>query len=380
MNEPSLFHSDVAQARTAGNRRGETTTRRQWLRFGCLATTFATLHGAVTDDRVLGQAPATAPSWLPNTPEAVERGLKFLAGQLAADNSFGSSEYDRQVSITSLAGMAFLSSGSTPDRGPLRSEMTRCVDYLIAGARPNGLIAEPLCADRLQMYGHGFSLLFLSEISGMARHADLRSVVSAAVRLTCDCQSSQGGWPYTPESIDSDVSVTACQLVALRAARNAGHAVDKAVVDRAYRFVRSCQNADGGFRYLAADGPSDFPRSAAALAAMYAAGDYDSDHVRRAIQYLAAQQDQFTSLGADSKGNLPTGQQYFHYGQYYAAQAWWQSGAEHWGPWFRLLQPTILRLQQPDGGWQSEFGRAYATAMSLIVLQIPNNLLPILQR
>jgi hypothetical protein len=45
-----------------------------------------------------------------------------------------------------------------------------------------------------------------------------------------------------------------------------------------------------------------------------------------------------------------------------------------------LIQPVVLGLQQPDGTWLSDFGRPYATAMSTIVLQIPNNMLPLLQR
>ena len=56
--------------------------------------------------------------------------------------------------------------------------------------------------------------------------------------------------------------------MALRAARNAGIQVDKAVIDRAVEYVRRSQNPDGGFRYMLNSGGSAFARSAAGLSAL----------------------------------------------------------------------------------------------------------------
>ena len=79
-------------------------------------------------------------------------------------------------------------------------------------------------------------------------------------------------------------------------------------------------------------------------------------------------------------GNLET-QVHYHYGHYYAAQAMWIAGGEHWKEWFPAIRDEMIQNQRPDGSWSAQqFGNEYATAMSLIVLQIPNRYLPILQR
>lgn len=77
----------------------------------------------------------------------------------------------------------------------------------------------------------------------------------------------------TSHGDDADLSVTVCQVMALRAAHNTGVFVPKATIDRAIEYVTRCQNDDGGFAYMAnVDGESRFPRSAAALVAMYKPG------------------------------------------------------------------------------------------------------------
>src|SRR5262245_33966456 len=88
-----------------------------------------------------------------------------------------------------------------------------------------------------------------------------------AVRLIQTSQKNGGGWRYTPPPIDADISVTICEVMGLRAARDAGIKVDKEVVDMAIKYVRRCQNADGGFSYVAGQGSnSGFARSAAGVA------------------------------------------------------------------------------------------------------------------
>src|SRR5262245_16576484 len=49
---------------------------------------------------------------------AIDRGLVYLAKRQQNDGAFGGSGYGRNVAVCALAGMAFLSGGSTPGRGP----------------------------------------------------------------------------------------------------------------------------------------------------------------------------------------------------------------------------------------------------------------------
>ena len=119
---------------------------------------------------------------------------------------------------------------------------------------PSGFIINRDAVSQGPMYGHGFATMFLAECYGMSRRAELRGKLAAAVKLIVDSQNDEGGWRYWPDSTDADVSVTICQVMALRAARNAGLSVPKTTIDRCIEYVKKCQNPDGGFTYMLGDG------------------------------------------------------------------------------------------------------------------------------
>ena len=70
--------------------------------------------------------------------------------------------------------------------------------------------------------GAGSAMLSLAECYGMAPRPGLREKVDAAVKLIVNTQNAEGGWRYQPQRRDADISVTICEVMALRAARNAG--------------------------------------------------------------------------------------------------------------------------------------------------------------
>ena len=143
------------------------------------------------------------------------------------------------------------------------------------------------------MYEHGFATLFLAEVYGMSPRDDMRDKLARAVDLIVRTQNSEGGWRYQPRREDADISVTICQVMALRAARNAGLKVPNETVDKCVDYVKRSQNADGGFRYMLTPGESLFPRSAAGVVALYSAGVYEGREVERGLAYV----DQFLPRG-----------------------------------------------------------------------------------
>lgn len=302
---------------------------------------------------------------------AVEGGLAYLARSQRPDGAFGGRRMGNNPAVVALAGMAFLADGDTPGRGPRGEACQRCVDYLIKNTGPNGLIAAPGAGSHGPMYSHGFATLFLAEAYGMTPRSELRDKLAAAVRLIVGAQNSEGGWRYQPAPVDADLSVTICQIMALRAARNAGVYVPPATVERCLDYVRRCQNEDGGFAYqLAGNRSSLFPRSAAGVVALYSAGVYDGDEIQRGLDYLERQA---FAAGASRKVH-------FYYGQYYAAQAMWQAGGDRWDRWYARTRQQLVAMQKNDGSWDDNNGAHYATAMACIVLQTPNGLVPIFQR
>ena len=124
---------------------------------------------------------------------------------------------------------------------------------------------------------------------------------------------------------------------------------------------------------------SAFPRSAAGVVALYCAGIYTGPEVERGLKYLMKFKP--GGNGGARGGFFPD--QHYYYGQYYAAQAMWTAGAKYWDEWFPAIRDELLRLNRGrgDGSWSdSTVCNHYATAMACIILQIPNNYLPILQK
>jgi hypothetical protein len=307
----------------------------------------------------------------PKTDEAIHNGLAWLARSQNSDGSFGSGTYRGNIAVTSLAGLAFMSSGSSPGRGPYGPQIDRALAFVMDNTSRSGFIAVVAASTHGPMYSHGFGTLFLAEAYGMTHRPEIREKLQKAVRLIIDTQNLEGGWRYQPVRRDADLSVTICQINALRAARNAGLFVPKETVDACLRYVKKSQNPDGGFRYMLQGGASAFPRSAAGVVALQSAGEYDTKEVREGINYLR-----------QYMREIKLGNRYSHYfyGHYYAAQAMWLRGGEDWAEWFPAIRTELLNRQSSSGFWSDSICNEYGTAMALIILQIPNNYLPIFQR
>lgn len=305
----------------------------------------------------------------PQVRQSVQSGFAYLASQQEEDGSFGGNRFGRNVGISALANIALMSDGNLPGRGPYGRQVEKGLQFILDSAQETGLIAAD--TSHGPMYGHGFATLFLGEIYGQTGDPRCREALVKAVRLIVNTQNNEGGWRYQPVPYDADLSVTICQIMALRSARNAGLSVPKATIDRAIDYVRQCQNPDGGFKYmLRSSGGSAFPRSAAGVASLYYAGVYEDDALKRGLDYLL-----------ENKATVQThGVGHYWYGQYYAVQAMYLAGGQQWKQWYPTIREELLQQQQSDGRWVSPHGDVYGTAMALIILQVPNRLLPIFQR
>ncbi len=307
--------------------------------------------------------------------EAIQRGFEFLRRQQKADGSFGQGRFGEHIGVTSLSAISLMADGNLPGRGDFGDNVRKALDFVLAHATETGLLVSD--ETHGPMYGHGFATLFLGEIYGMNSDDDrVRDALTRAVQLIVSCQNDEGGWRYNPVPADADVSVTICEVMALRSARNAGIKVPKSTIDDAIRYVRSCQNDDGGFRYMKDVGGSAWPRTAAGIASLFYAGVYEDQSIERGLDYLV--QNAFPRGGAFGGG---FSQSHYFYGQYYAVQAMYLAGGERWKAWWPAIREELLSRQNADGSWSDQqFGDAYGTAMALIVLQMPKRYLPIFQR
>ena len=347
--------------------------RRDFLKQGS-ALAWSAMGVGVTRLPASGQGEQQRPNSLVSPPaqSAIDKGLAYLAKLQNEDGTFGRTDFSRNVGVCSFAGLAWLSHGSTPGIGTYGDHTQRCVDYAMECCRSDGFIRSVDTTDRRPMYGHGFATMLLCLTHGMTKKSAVnRAKISAAIKIIVSSQNEAGGWRYEPQRADADVSVTACQMTALRAAKNAGFYVPKAVVDRAIEFIQSCQNADGGFAYQPREGQSEFARTAAAVVALYGAGLYEGPATTNGLSYLHA---------TSGRGTANENHEYFYYGIFYAAQVMWQAGNEHWQRWFPPIRDLLVRLQKQDGSWMDPVGPSYATAIALIVLQMENGYVPLFQK
>ncbi len=310
---------------------------------------------------------------------AVGRGLEWLAAHQSRLGHWSASGEHYPTAMTALAGMAMLGEGSTTMQGRYAPNLRKAVDYLVSRSRPNGLIGDPLRDDRYT-YGHGFAMLFLSQVLGEEEDAERREqlvdVLSRAVQFTGRAQTDGGGWGYVSAKDGGgfdEGSTTITQVQGLRGCRNAGIPVPKEIVDKAVQYIKKCTGPDGGVRYnLAGSGGGGRPPiTAAAVACLFNAGEYDSDYVPKLLDYCRKNLDNISNQGFG----------HWHYAHYYYAQVMYREGGKSWDNYRKKVFPRLVSEASPDGSWsQGYVGTVFTTAVNLTILQLPKGALPIYQR
>jgi hypothetical protein len=346
-------------------------SRRAWLRTGLGLLGGVTLGRPFVEHPVLAQRQDFDDTYTAEVDAAVEAGLDFLVSRQIASGGFETIGWGENAAVCSLAGIAMLGRGVRPGIGPRGKMLAQLGNLILANCQDSGLIQSPGRTSHGEMYEHGFSTLFLAEYYGADPATTIHPKLVAAVQLILGSQNDKGGWRYEPRPNESDLSVTVCQMMALRAAKNAGITVPNEIVEQGIEYIQNCQNADGGFMYRQTGGESRYPLTAAAIVALNNAGIYESDELSSAFGYLDNQR----TLGKSRQSNS-----YFFYSHYYSVQAYWNRGGKPWRDWYAQLRSMLLPIQQSDGSWQDYHSSEYGTAMACIILNMPRTVLPIFQR
>ncbi|MBX3427714.1 MAG: terpene cyclase/mutase family protein [Pirellulales bacterium] len=327
-------------------------------------------------------APSLAEPIDPETRQAVSRGLDWLAHQQHQLGSW-TAQGRYPTAMTSLAGLAMLCEGSTTTQGKYAENIRRAVDFLTRRARPNGLIGDQ--DDDRYTYGHGFAMLFLSEVLGeeedVERQQELIRILAKAVEFTGYAQTKDGGWGYVSAKDGGgfdEGSTTITQVQGLRSCRNAGVPVPKEIIDKAVKYIHGCTLKDGAVQYSSKGGGGRPAITAAAVACLFNAGEYDDDYVPRMLEYCRANLDPTAS---DSFGH-------WHYAHFYYAQVQYREGGDVWEQYRRAIRKRLLTeatetkvADETVVFWQQGYvGPVYTTALNLIMLQLDNACLPIYQR
>lgn len=327
----------------------------------------------IASSALLANGSGRNPKW----ESATRRGLDYLARTQSSRGQWNTPPYP--VAVSALAGLALLCSGSTVTQGPYAKQLSRTTDFLLGQSRKNGLIGDP-DNDQRYTYGHGFSMLFLSQVLGeeglQDRRDDLVDVLNRAVSFCGRAQTPAGGWGYVSAKDGQDYdegSTTITQVQGLRGCRNAGIAVPGEIIESAKRYIYKCQNSDGGISYSSQQMGSSRPAiTAASLAALYNAGDYESKKVPEMLSYSRKELYDIKRVD-DAFGH-------WHYTYLYYSQVVYRQGDEEWLPFRDRLYSQIEGMQTADGSWDGQIHDIYISACNLIMLQLDLGYLPIFQR
>ena len=305
------------------------------------------------------------------TQRAIDRSLAFLHQRQVKSGrnrgAFGNSGMSSGVATASLGGLAMMCGGFAPGFGKYGKTIDLCAEFVMKNTRDTGYIARRDNSINENMYGHGFSMLFLSQAYGMTQKKEIGEKLRKAVKLTIKSQNKAGGWRYQPRPSDADLSVTVCQIMGLRGARDAGVDVPDDIRKKCIKYVEDSQNKNGSFRYTLRGGHTTFAMTAAGVTSLYSSGIYEGEKIEKALKYLK----KFKPTGVGRGGH-------YFYSHYYAVQAMWHAGGVHWNEWFPAIRDELVKTQAADGSWQSsEAGREFGAAMGAIILQMPLNILPV---
>jgi hypothetical protein len=340
----------------------------------------------------------------PASDAALERGLDWLASNQGPEGNWSSND----LGLVSMGALAFLAAGHGPGRGKYGTTVARALDYVVANARPSGLlnISNP----QRDMYNHGLATFVLGQAHGTSTSADRRlgQTLDRALQLIANTQCDDGGWDYRAvrQSRGHDLSLVVMQAKALRSAMDSGLNVPPEVVALAIRCVREHytpakvqatapeagqREDDGQFTYSKGGGGGTVAMAAAGVVCLQEFGQYEDWRIEKNMKVIAGAIQQLPPPKRD--GNMP----FDAYTLYYVGQALYQVGDTYWRDNYPRLRDYLISSQLDDasqrevhGLWRDNGangggkvggrpGELYGTAVGCVILAIPNRFLPILQ-
>jgi len=332
--------------------------------------------------------------------QAVDRGLEFLASKQNRDGSFETIPAG-QPAVTSLCVLAFLSRGHLPGNGPYGEQLDRAISFVVSCQQRDGAFSymRPLTNEvsaKSTYYNHAISGLMLSEAYGMTEtkhHKRIRQAIIKAIPYARRGQvvrktdpRNKGGWRYLRRDAlhEADLSITSWFLMFYRSARNAEFDVPKQYVDDAMAYVRRCFYVrKGGFVYRITRRDRAIATRGGVMGggivSLSLGGEHQSEMAQTAGKWIL-------NHSFDHYNRTPHIKDRYHYSAFYCSQAMYQLGGEYWSKFYPRLMRTLVANQRSDGSWAQElrrdmeYGNIYTSALTVLALTPPYQLLPIFQR
>ena len=334
------------------------------------------------------------------TENAVELGLHWLARHQDKDGRWDCDGFDKHdpaddkctgrggprydTGVTGLALLAFLGAGYTTKSERYKEVVQKGLTYLRSIQDKEGGFGKR--NEQKFIYNHALATMAMSEVYGMTRDALLKTSAQSGVAFLVRARNPGHGWRYDPRGGESDTSVTAWCVQALRSARVAGLEVDAGVFADARKWVervtdgetgRVGYNIPGGLvcrnrKQLDVWPPrkSEAMTSAGILVRLIAGERSFVAPIKKGARLCAKH------VPVWNRGDGSIDMDFWHS----ASLVLFQVGGAEWANWNKGLH-TLANSQHPKGGgartgswdpagpWGADGGRVYSTAMLTLCLE-----------
>jgi hypothetical protein len=340
----------------------------------------------------------------PQTEEAIDRGLAFLARYQLPDGGWSLQGFPEDAQLatdtaaTALAVLAFQGAGFNHREHHYKDVVRGGLDFLVKSQKENGDLFVPLDDDSnrsVWLYSHSLAALALCEAYGMTQDPQLKEPAQKALDFIVAAQHPQrGGWRYSP-GVGSDTSVTGWMMMALKSGELAGLEVPTPTYKKIEHWLDDAKKSASEphlFRYNPQAPETAEQRhgrtasktmtAVGLLMRLYTGWKRDNANFAAGADYLQA------NLPAIGTPRDPQRDTYYWY---YGTQVMFHMGGDHWRAWNSRLHPLLTGTQlrggplagswDPKGPvpdrWGPHGGRLYVTTLNLLSLEVYYRHLPL---
>ncbi len=320
--------------------------------------------------------------------------LAWLAEAQGPDGSFETKfgAVNGQVVVTSLAGLAFLASGSTPKSGPYAKNIQEAAEFVMKNCgKEFDFGGRDLGGNWNQTnWAYAYAPVFLGEVYRHEASRELKEKLEEMMQTIARNQEASGGWAHGPGGPNA-LGYQELQIVgnwclcALGTLKRLGFKVPQATVDKGVAYAISTSGGDGGIGYSdqpGQQGMGDPGRTAGCIWAFSLLGMSKHPFYPKMASYFKREME-----------NIPNGHvsPVMHFTA--SAFACMHLGAAYWKGFMELFRLEILAARRPDGTFSArpteesvmmhsnndrEMGPVWTTASYALILQLPKGKLPTL--
>ncbi len=355
-------------------------------------------------DRLKDNQSADDSAWGPQTEQAIESGLEFLAKRQSESGAWRLQDFDTKVLIrsdtaaTALSLLSFQGAGYTHQQYQYADNVGKALDFLVKNQQANGDLykrEDPASDQNAWLYSHAIASLALCEAYGMTQDPELREPAQKAINFMVESQDKQrGGWRYRPGN-GTDTSVSGWFMMAFKSGQLAGLNVPTPTFDRIEKYLDQSQVSKSVphlYRYnpFAADTveqrhgrePTPVMTSAGLLMRLYFGWQRGQAEMTAGADYLLTHPPAAGTKDATLRDT---------YYWYYSTQVLFHMGGERWKKWNSTLYPMLIETQVNEGPnagswdpyqptpdlWAKYGGRLYVTTLNLLSLEVNYRHLPL---